>query len=423
MYTVGRFPRSFGGGSFGGAGPFLLVVACVLAANRLGPASAEPFSVGSTTITFVDPSRGGRSIPCDVYYPADAPGSGVPVGGPAGLAYPVVCFGHGYQITTDKYAFVWESLVPDGCIVALPRTGGELFPSHIEFGRDMAFVIAALAQAGADAGSIFFGRVASESALMGHSMGGGASFLAAKEYASVTAVVNFAAAETDPSAIDAASFVTAPTLVFAGSNDCVTPPPSHQIPMYNTVGSACRAYINITGASHCQFAEYSFLCGLGEAGCPASITRSQQQAVAMQFVELWFGYHLKGNVQAFVAFLDLLSSSPGVTHDIQCSATGIGLRADGSGPALGRISVSPNPFNPSAIFAFELRRESVVRLSIYDVTGARVRVLASERLAAGTRTFYWDGRTERGEDAPSGVYFYDLQAGAQRVTGKLTLLR
>jgi pimeloyl-ACP methyl ester carboxylesterase len=418
MYTVGRFPRSFGG-----AGPFLLVIACVVAAHFPAPASAEPFSVGSTTITFVDPSRGGRSIPCDVYYPADAPGSSVPVGGPEGLAYPVVSFGHGYQMTTDKYAFVWGSLVPEGYIVALPRTGGELFPSHIEFGRDMAFVIGALAQAGADPGSIFFGRVASESALMGHSMGGGASFLAAKEYPPVTAVVNFAAAETNPSAIDAASFVTAPTLVFAGSNDCVTPPPSHQIPMYNALASGCRAYINITGASHCQFAEHSVICELGEGGCQPSITRAQQHTVTMQFVELWFGYHLKGDVQAFVAFLDLLSSSPDVTHDEQCDVTGIGPYADGSGRALGRITVSPNPFNPSAIIAFELRRDSVVRLSILDAAGARVRVFASERLPAGTGRFHWDGKTERGEDAPSGVYFYDLQAGAQRVTGKLTLLR
>lgn len=392
-------------------------------ASTVTTASTQPYAIGSTSITFVDPSRGGRSIPCDVYYPADSPGSGVPVGGLPGVDYPVISFGHGYQLTTSLYDFVWQSLVPEGYIVVLPRTAGELFPNHLDFGKDLAFVVVALKQAGADAGSLFFERIADESAVMGHSMGGGASFLAAKEYPLVTAVASFAAAETNPSAIGAASFITAPALVFSGSNDCVTPPASHQIPMYEALASDCKTYVDITGASHCQFAEYSFICSLGEGGCPATISRSQQQTIAMQFLGLWFDYHLKGNVQAFVAFLDLLSSSSEVTHDAQCDVTGIGDPTDAPGAALGRVSVSPNPFTPSATIAFELRRTSSVRLSIFDATGARVRVLGGGALAPGHQMLHWDGRTEGGEEAPSGVYFYDLAADAERRTGKLTLLR
>ena len=162
----------------------------VIVALTMAPAGAQPYAIGSTTISFVDDSRGGRVIATEVYYPADTGGSGVPVGGAPGLLYPVVCFGHGYQLTVDKYDFVWQGLVPEGYIVALPKTGGELFPSHLEFGKDLAFVIDALRISGDDPASLFYHRIAPEAAVMGHSMGGGASFLAAKENPTITAIAN-----------------------------------------------------------------------------------------------------------------------------------------------------------------------------------------------------------------------------------------
>jgi len=59
---------------------------------------------------------------------------------------------------------------------------------------------------------------------MGHSMVGGSSFLAAENYTNFTALINFAAATTNPSSITAASHVTVPLLMFIGENDGVAPP-------------------------------------------------------------------------------------------------------------------------------------------------------------------------------------------------------
>jgi predicted dienelactone hydrolase len=53
---------------------------------------AQPYAIGSTNLTFTDPSRGGRAIPCEVYYPAATAGANVPV---AAGAFPVLAMGHG----------------------------------------------------------------------------------------------------------------------------------------------------------------------------------------------------------------------------------------------------------------------------------------------------------------------------------------
>jgi hypothetical protein len=123
-------------------------------------------------------------------------------------------------------------------------------------------------------------------ALAGHSMGGGASFLGASGDPGVDAVFNFAAANTSPSAITAAASVTVPTLMIAAPNDCVAPPASHQIPMYNASAASCKTYVAIAGASHCQFNDYNLSCDLGEF-CSASISRGAQQTLVTDILAPW----------------------------------------------------------------------------------------------------------------------------------------
>ncbi len=68
---------------------------------------------------------------------------------------------------------------------------------------------------------------------MGHSMGGGAIFIAANLKSSVDAIVALSPLKTKPSSVQAASSVKVPTLIIAGSNDCITPPDEHQVPIFN----------------------------------------------------------------------------------------------------------------------------------------------------------------------------------------------
>jgi hypothetical protein len=83
----------------------------------------------------------------------------------------------------------------------------------------------------------------------------------------------------------------------------------------------------------------------------------------------------------------------------------------------------PNPFNPETSISFDLPAGAMVRLSVYDVAGREVRVLADGFLDAGPKRFVWDGRDARGDEVGSGVYFCRIATGGATHTRKVLLLR
>jgi flagellar hook assembly protein FlgD len=64
-----------------------------------------------------------------------------------------------------------------------------------------------------------------------------------------------------------------------------------------------------------------------------------------------------------------------------------------------------------------------VRLAIYDASGRLIRVLVDETQNAGRRSVVWRGDDHTGQLVASGVYFCVLQAGEERRTQKLVLLK
>jgi len=84
----------------------------------------------------------------------------------------------------------------------------------------------------------------------------------------------------------------------------------------------------------------------------------------------------------------------------------------------------PNPFNPETTIRYDLPAGSTrVRLLIADLAGRRVRTLVDEVQAGGSRSVVWNGRDDSGNGVSSGVYFYVLDAGKERLTRKLVLLK
>jgi len=305
--------------------------------------SSQPFQIGHTTINFTDLSRSNRVIAAEIYYPSDIAGDNVAMTTLTSVTFPVLSFGHGFVMTWDAYQNYWNFLVPNGYIMVFPKTEGSFSPSHLDFGKDLSFVLEQMSILGNTSSSIFYNRISSMNAVMGHSMGGGASFLAAQLNPNIKTIVNFAPAETNPSAIQAAASITIPSLIFARVNDCVTPPNTNQIPMYNGLISNCKTIINIIGGSHCQMANSNTLCSFGEASCSptATISRSAQHAKIFSYLLPWLEFQLKGNCFQGNAFDTQILVDNNITFQkncIQCN----NLNLDNLN-VKNKIKVSPNP--------------------------------------------------------------------------------
>ncbi|UCG51149.1 MAG: M6 family metalloprotease domain-containing protein [Candidatus Latescibacterota bacterium] len=84
---------------------------------------------------------------------------------------------------------------------------------------------------------------------------------------------------------------------------------------------------------------------------------------------------------------------------------------------------TPNPFNPSTTIRFSLPETSEVSLEIFDVSGARVAVVATGVFPAGRHERVWDGKDAHGQRVGSGVYICRLQSGKRVQSRKMVVLK
>lgn len=97
-----------------------------------------------------------------------------------------------------------------------------------------------------------------------------------------------------------------------------------------------------------------------------------------------------------------------------------------SGPSrlvFGLAPSAPNPFAAVTTLRFTIPRTGRVDLDLFDVGGRRVRRLVDGNLEAGVHEVAWDGRTDRGHDLASGVYFARLSWEGEVRTERLVRLR
>ncbi len=83
----------------------------------------------------------------------------------------------------------------------------------------------------------------------------------------------------------------------------------------------------------------------------------------------------------------------------------------------------PNPFNPETRISYSLPRDCRVRVIIYNLLGQRVKLLFEGYQTTGTHTLTWNGRSDRGNQLSTGIYFYQLQADRFVETKKMTLIK
>lgn len=351
------------------------------------------FAVGYMSYTFTDPNRNNRQIGCEIFYPSTVAGESAPA---ADGTFPVIVFGHGFVMGYDAYENLWNDFVPEGYIMAFATTEGGLAPSHENFGLDLRFIVNNINLLHEQQSSVLFGHVAPERAIAGHSMGGGATWLAASGSSSVNCIVGLAPAETNPSAVAAAASVTAPALVLSGSADAVTPPAQHHSPIYAGTASNCKSFVNIIEGSHCYFANSGSLCDFGEFN-PGSMSRETQQSITNSYMMPFFEHYLKGVEAALEEFITVINSSPETEFTSTCLFVGQSEIQSGD------WTIYPNPFRDSFVIsgndadAPELKlvhaSGALVPFRIERLDSRRMRIIP-EQVIAGMYFLYSSDATE-----------------------------
>ncbi|MFZ1320205.1 MAG: T9SS type A sorting domain-containing protein [Ignavibacteria bacterium] len=82
------------------------------------------------------------------------------------------------------------------------------------------------------------------------------------------------------------------------------------------------------------------------------------------------------------------------------------------------LSNYPNPFNPSTNIKFDLPKDVLVSIKIYDMLGREIRTLVNDFKTTGSYTISFNGA-----DLSSGIYYYKIKAGDFEQVRKMMLLK
>ena len=321
------------------------------------------YQIGHTSLSITDDSRS-RLVTAEVYYPAENAGDDVSF---AAGEFPTIVFGHGFVMTWDVYQNIWDHLVPLGYVLVFATTENNI-PSHGDFGLDLSFLANSIYQLSLD-DNLFTGKLTENMAVIGHSMGGGAAFLAANGSNYFKTVIGLAPAETTPSAIAEASNINLPTLIFSGSADGVTPPEEHHLPIYENIISDCKLYINILGGAHCYFANASLTCDFGESlSSPnISIDRESQQIILFDYLDKWLNFHLNDNQASINEIAVELPIDQNIDFDSNCFVSDINQNNISTSIDL----IYPNPSKDQIHIKWKnnINKRSDLKFKIYNTAG------------------------------------------------------
>lgn len=94
-------------------------------------------------------------------------------------------------------------------------------------------------------------------------------------------------------------------------------------------------------------------------------------------------------------------------------------------------NIYPNPFNTSQslnrsanlTLSFNLPDMMLTQIEVYNIRGQKIVTLLDKTLAAGNHTIYWDGKNDKGQSVPAGIYFCKIITGRFSEARKLLILR
>ena len=140
----------------------------------------------------------------------------------------------------------------------------------------------------------------------------------------------------------------------------------------------------------------------------------------------WFAINAYGNALNDARQIAVLANNPttGESGAVLLTPEGTTVDAEtGAGNDAHRLSFEPNPFRGLTTVHFRLSTRGRALLTVHDVAGRRIAVLAERAFATGAASVAWSGRDESSRDMPAGIYFVRLETETGAVAQKVVKLR
>lgn len=83
----------------------------------------------------------------------------------------------------------------------------------------------------------------------------------------------------------------------------------------------------------------------------------------------------------------------------------------------------PNPFNPITTLKYNISKDELVNITIYDMLGNEINQLVNEVQSSGHKLIQWNATNNQGQQVSAGVYLYSIKAGDFKQTKKMILLK
>jgi len=253
------------------------------------PENPGPLQAGWTSESL---NRNGRNLNTIIYYPSFEEGIEAQID-TLNHPYQIIAFGHGFFMQNSYYISIFKHLASYGYIIIAPQ-----FPdnNHLQLGYDLIFCADYIKSQNQNPGSRFYNLIdITKTGLSGHSMGGGASLLAAANDISITVATPLAASETNPSAISVMNQIHGVVYLISAQNDGITPVNTNQLPMF-TNALPIKSLPVIKGGNHTKFMDTRIWDWTDPNGY---LTPAQQLTTTRKYLTSIFNLFLKEDTTYF----------------------------------------------------------------------------------------------------------------------------
>lgn len=203
------------------------------------------------------------------------------------------------------------------------------------------------------------------------------------------------------------------------STCCYTADHAEAACMWNKPGEVSAGAFNVTGFENAAAGYLSVAGALG--GWQNSAGHNDvilNQGIWASYT--WRAMGVGVDLDSKRYFLWFAASTDPAGAPSDCAVSAVGDVRPGAFELRG---IYPNPFNPSTRLSYWLPADGRVQISIYDVTGRRVRTLLDETVSAGVGSVTWNGADDGGRRVASGTYFFRVESRGTVRTQRATLVQ